>query len=325
MDRHDAKPRRPSLLADVESQRPTPGSQPARILADMERPTTRLRGRGTRSGRAWLIGGAGVALLALIAAWLGGSGTPGDAPVASALAETAPSEAVPAATATIVDESAAAPSDNPFEMATATATGGAAALVPAPATAPADGGATASDNPFASLDASGAPRARVRAASAPAAADAPRPASDGRTAPTTATTAARKPARADARRSEPDLLDTLMGNIQQTSTRELPVRDTRGMDRLVREATATSPSASRAVPLTPAATSAPTPPTATQPAAAATAGVAKAAHASAGPAISERQLRNLLDQCPTVSARAVPCRRSICRQYAPDDKRCMRR
>lgn len=177
MERQDAKPRRPSLMAG--GTQPPPAASPARILAEMEGPATAAPRSPSGRPRRWLlaVAAAGIALGAI--AWLwpatpsGGIANRGDSPAQ------APSAAAtdPAATAaTIIDEPLPAATSGTGESAPAMPTAAADAPGQAPVIAPSPFAAVAAarqaaprstDNPF---DGAGPPPRQERKRPAPAAA-----------------------------------------------------------------------------------------------------------------------------------------------------------
>lgn len=305
MYRHDAKPRRPSLMAGAEAQRPAPGQPPARILTDLgHQPAARQPRRSTHV-RAALAAGMGLLAIATLGWAL--LAPDGDVPfVEAAAAPTAVVEDAPSApsTATLVDEaprpSATATADNPFEVSTRPvladyadpdADPGAATLA---AAANAAAASTASANPFSAMEAP--PRAAGAGRTAASARVAPRPTTTGRNpAAPAARTASAPPAK------EAGLLQTLMENIQQPAE---PARDTRAMDRLARRLDR-APMTASAPAVSPGAE----------------------APASAEPApISPTAVRAELDRCPTGNnLRADWCRRRVCKRAGLDPWACGQR
>lgn len=349
MDRHDAKPRRPSLMAGAEAQRPAPGQPPARILADMDpTPATRKPRRPTRL-RAALVAGMGLLAIAAVG-WALVTPGDGDAVLATPVAPRAVVD-VPAepSTATLVEAPATinAPVSNPFESGAASAE----AAVDAPAVAAlADAAAataaaarpspppTETINPFSAMQATPARPAPLVGAPRPAPAGATRPAAAGPTAPATPRGAAPQASK------EPGLLQTLMDNIQQPSE---PARDTRGMDRLARRldrapmpeasaagaavvASAAVPARKRAPTAARAPAAVPTPALGTSNgtrAAAPVAAPAPATQTGTSPASTpeKQSLRAMLDRCPvSTSVQGQRCRRQMCERAGVDARRCLR-
>lgn len=308
MDRHDAKPRRPSLMAGAEAQRPAPGQPPARILTDLEHQPAARQPRRSTHVRAALVAGMGLLAIATLGWALLASD--GDMPLAedaaapTAVVEDAPSAPSAPSTATLVDEaprpSATAPADNPFETGTRPVLADSADPDADPvaatlaAAANAAAASTANANPFSAMEAP--PRATGAGRTAASARVAPRPTATGRNpAAPAARTASAPPAR------EAGLLQTLMENIQQPAE---PARDTRAMDRLARRLdrapmTASAPAAS---------------PRAEAP-------------ASGKPApMSPAAVRAELDRCPTGNnLRADWCRRRVCKRAGLDPWACGQR
>ena len=322
MDRHDAKPRRPSLMAGAEPQCPAPGARPARILADLTPAAAPRRSRRPVHGRAVLIGGLGLIALAAVGWTLIGSGNDLEPPPSEALPAITEQAAVDPSTATLVD---AAPSDgaaiaNPFENESGPQ---GASPDPAPATADAATGeartyviakSAVTANPFSSVNempARGKPGASVPGGPAPASV-APKQARP-RATPTPQSTpvTSRAPAPPRAAGGEAGLLQTLMDNIQQPVA---PARDTQAMDRLARRLDRTpmpepAPgvvAGSAAATATTSAHSSPTP--------------------TAGTTAPEKQsLRELLSQCPaSTTIQGQRCRRQMCGQAGVEPYRCMR-
>lgn len=348
MDRHDAKPRRPSLMAGAEPQHPAPGVQPARILADLPPAPAPRRPRRPRHVRAVLIGGLGLLAVAAVGWALVGSGNDIEPPPMAATSAVTEPPAPDPSTATLVD----APSTdgagvaNPFDsedVAQAsldTASTDSTAPVAGPAV-PVEPAAT--PNPFSSID---APSAHHRPGAAP-----PRPMPATEAAPkrvarptvtAQSTPAASRPASPRTAGREAGLLQTLMDNIQQPGE---PARDTRAMDRLARRldrtpmpesaptvvATAAAPARASSTTAKPAPSPAAnaTDAAATTPIAAAAVPAASArgsATAAAGGAAQQKlSLRALLDQCPASnSAQSQRCRRQMCARAGVDPRRCAR-
>ena len=312
MDRHDAKPRRPSLMAGAEPQRSAPGQPPARILADMEPAPVRRRARRSKHLRAALVGGLGL----LAATALGWALVHRDGEPETTDAVAAPVAQVPEApsTATLVEAApASAPVANPFagdagsddaSVQVPAVDAAAVAVVP-----PAPTGATATGNPFSAMEAT-PQRASPKATPAGAPARASRPATVASAAPVPASAPGARVAPSRSGASEAGLLQTLMDNIQQPSA---PARDTKAMDRLARR-----------LDRAPMPESAPATGTivATAPAAAArstTAGTAPAA------APQKQSLAAMLEQCPTSSSvQGQRCRRRMCERAGVNPRRCAR-
>ena len=210
MDRQDAKPSRPSLLAAAET-RPAPSSAPGRILADMQ--NLKPRRRRAAGARLRLV----VLAAALAAAgglwWLGMPGsdpsagasvaaaTPADTPM-GVQAIVAPHDDAPApSAAVIVDEASSAgisPNGSALSSLHADPTGD-------------------SHNPFASAPVGVPEVARAAVAAKPSrmVERVPATVNPARTATRIKSPAA--PAPAPARATEPDLLATLLGNINRAS------------------------------------------------------------------------------------------------------------
>lgn len=290
MDRHDAKPRRPSLLAGADTQRPAPGPPAARILADAAPVPARRRSRRPRHLRAALASTLALASVGALA-W---AIVMRDAPVARApesaqvaRAGAAQAESSPA----MLVEMPSAPRGpvlNPFdEPPSRSAAPAPVVSVPIPPSE-AQSRTTQAANPFRDIDTVATPIPE------------PRKPTD-RVAPASASP--RASASAQARRasppvaaSEPDLLQALMDNIQAPPA---PVRDTAAMDRLARQLDRTpmhAVAAETGAPATPSAASAP-----------------------------PQSLGALLEQCPAASQlQGQRCRRQLCERAGLDPRRCTR-
>ena len=211
MDRHDAKPRRPSLLAgapldaaSAEAARPSP----ARILAELPQATGPRRAWPHRRG-AWLAVTGLVAVCVVAGIGLVPDpvyATRGHAPTAATENAADPVDAIAqeqARAATIIEEPA--PTLRADDASASTPDGPATADEPLqPGDGKVDRSRPADTNPFAVAPGS-VPTTRARAP---------------RARPETVAT------------DEPDLLEILLGNIR--STRDSTVRDVDGMDALVR-------------------------------------------------------------------------------------------
>lgn len=292
MDRHDAKPRRPSLLAgapvdaaSAEAARPSS----ARILADMQ-PAAAARNPAPTRRRAWLAVAGVVVLAAVAGSWmLGDADRPQPRPaVQSAVLVERSDNAMPMA-ATIIEEP-----------------GPGAATAAGAATANADPDAATGTVAEASVAESDTPFAII---SGPAATARPAPAlsNDNPFATTTAVAtsapAKRPRARATASRTktdEPDLLAVLLGNIRAGD--EGKARDVEGLDALIRsmqteqDRTATrSPS-----------------------------GAAATDQANGRPLRTRsEQIQSNLRECPPPNtAKGIKCRQAICAVYAGRDPAC---
>lgn len=325
MDRHDAKPRRPSLLAGAESQQPVPGAQPARILADMPPTPEPRRPRRSSRMRAAVVAGLGLLAVTAVGWTLLAGGEPAGADDHEVAAVTMAADpatlADPASSATLVDMAPTGPAavSNPFEheaaaVETRPAAGdlsGPASIVAAPAPA------AVAANPFAAVEpvahgagTAAAPRTASTQTARPAARSAARP---GTTAKPRTKAAPTAPARAKA--EDADLLQTLMVNIQQPAE---PARDTQGMDRLARRLDRAPMAAKAPAPAPRTEPSAPAKPV-EKPAAAPAAKSTAATSSSA-------TLRAELEQCPTGNgARANGCRRRVCRRAGVDPWACTQR
>lgn len=347
MDRHDAKPRRPSLMAGAEPQQPAAGPQPARILADPQTTPARRRARGPAHLRAGVF--AGLAALALVA--VGWSVVSSRSAETDRLASAPQSSAAPMvgpSGATLIDDAPADPPlHNPFagspeDPSPVDVDGAMAGVASATGTTtgPAEGTpAVATSN------------ARIAANPFNAVEDAPSPATGARRVGLATPQPARaKPAAAPSRSAsarvsgssgraggpEPGLLETLMDNIQQPTD---PARDTRAMDRLARRldrapmpepdarpavvVASASPVKATAVPAASASVSA----AASNPGSAPLTGPAAASlPAGAGSKAPSRQsLRAMLDQCPSSpSAQGQRCRRQMCQRAGVDARVCLR-
>lgn len=285
MNRQDARPSRPSLLAGAPGQ-PVPAPTSARILADME---TRPPG-GNASARAlrrrwWLLGG--VVLLAALGLTLlrpGDGGTTGEFHALHATHTGDVADDLAPVAATIVDDLAPipareSPAHEPGEGAEPGVGGGPfgmlTAAVAAPTTvadAPApDGPAVATappgrSNPFAPNSAIPAPAAGANAASA-------------RRAP-----AARVP-------GEPALMSTLLRNIRAEGGPTAPSSE---LDSLVRDLEAGN-----------------------------RAGAASDASPAGVPRTRSQQIQQNLRECPPPNTAAgLKCRQAICAVYAGRDPAC---
>lgn len=210
MDRQDAKPHRPSLLA-AAAIRPTPAAAPGRILADMDNLKSRPRGRKP--------GGWRLPLLALLLLTVAAAGAywrfnaPTFKPYEAAAYRAAPEDSAGDATATAISAPTDAPAPEAAMIVSDTDAPGAPAAEPAAANArPAP---VAAVNPFATT----APTAAAVPGASVAMAPAAPPRASLRTtrlraaAPTPGNPAAIPP----RSRSEPDLLATLLGNIKRAN------------------------------------------------------------------------------------------------------------
>lgn len=206
MDRQDAKPSRPSLIAD---QRPAAAAAaPARILADMENRKPAAASPVARSPRMWLWVAAGVVAVAVLGWWaLAPDAAPARVASVATVADVA-DEPLPGA-ARIVDAAPANPAMPQMEPVSAAASQGGDPLAMLGAS-----DETPAADPFAAVvtsDSEPAPAARPAPARRPA-----RP----------------KPAPA-AGSGESDLLSTLLQNIE--SSKQTAAADAASLDELVRQ------------------------------------------------------------------------------------------
>ncbi len=293
MDRQDAKPRRPSLMAGAASGEPTPAASspsPARILSDMDggKPTT-LTARSTPLQRTLILSAAGIGVLGLLWWWQAGRSEPSRnvMPIASATVDAAPLEAIPDANngaATIIDESSSfyevgafadggetfGPQGDPLISPFATADS-ATAVTPS---AGSDASQSKADNPFAS-PVTGPVNKRAGAASASVSA---------RAAP-----AARASARPN--QGDSDLMSALLENIQTKGN-----ESGSGLDSLIEkmEAKEAKPATRRS----------------------------KTASATV-PQSRSQQIQSNLRECPPANtAKGLKCRQDICAVYAGRDPAC---
>lgn len=216
MDRQDAKPRRPSLMAGVPS--PAIGPSPARILADMDGGKTAAVSTGPAPRRKLLIlAAAAVSVFALLWWWQSGSGqtgfSPADAPMHPGSGTARMENDAGRGAATIIEETSPA--------------SGASALLGG-----ADGADTSAgeDDPLASPFAASAPALAI-ARSERANPFTPGQPARARTAATSASPAARaRTSEPGMRNDEPDLMATLLGNIK---TADAPPAS--GLDTLIQK------------------------------------------------------------------------------------------
>lgn len=344
MDRHDAKPRRPSLMAGAEPQRSAPGQPPARILADMEPAPVRRRARRSKHLRAALVGGLGLlAATALGWALVHRDGEPETtdavaAPVAQVDVPEAPS------TATLVEAApASAPVANPFAgdagSDDASVEGPAVDAAAVAVVPPAPTGATATGNPFSAMEAT-PQRASPKATPAGAPARASRPATVASAAPVPASAPGARVAPSRSGASEAGLLQTLMDNIQQPSA---PARDTKAMDRLARRLDRapmpeSAPATGTIVATAPAAAAKPAPAPgvaapdggadpAVSPGSPARSTAARSTATGTAPAAApqKQSLAAMLELCPTSSSvQGQRCRRQMCERAGVNPRRCAR-
>lgn len=307
MDRHDAKPRRPSLMAGAEPQRPASGAQPARILTDLTPAPAPRRSRRSRHGRAALIGGLGLIALAAVGWALMGTGNDIQPPPSEGVPAITQQAAVDPSTATLVDT---APSEgaaiaNPFEG-ESEAQGAPPGTLPAETAAVVPGAAPSAEpavtpNPFNSINEGpvrGKPGAGAQGVPT-AVATAPRRAPHRTAAATLQPAAANRSAPMVAPVREAGLLQTLLDNIQQPAE---PARDTQAMDRLARRLDR-----------------APMP----APAPAVGAAAAAPATTTGGTAPGKPSSRALQEQCPaTDSVRGQQCRRRMCERAGVEPHLC---
>jgi hypothetical protein len=221
--------------------------------------------------------------------------------------EQAPTEP---STATLVESApvADAPVTNPFEG-TAGADADADAMADVAPQVGESAGVVGATAAVASTTAPGVPKVATNPFNtmgnapqrAPAVAAAPRsvPVAPGPTPSVKATATAPRPA-APRKAGEPDLLQTLMQNIQQTPE---PPRDTQSMDRLARRLDRAPMPASTEANAAPGTV------------------VATAAKAPA----EKQSLRAMLDQCPSTSnTQARQCRKQMCQRAGVDPRHCVR-
>lgn len=283
MDRQDAKPRRPSLMAGAPSPVASAPS-PARILADMDggQPAP-LRARPLSKQRSLTLAAVVIGLLGSVLWWQSGSGNAADPgpPGTAGIVDVRPGEAFAsshAGAATIIDEPSPA-ADRAFAAGAENAGAGpdpndtdplaSPFAKPGPAPAASASGSPDHANPFSPAHAATAPGPAARAAPH----------------------AAARPGKAKTRNgNEPDLMATLLGNIKaQEGT------PASGLDSLIRKMeTEQTPVVARSDP-------------------------AAAAHHRS----RSQQIQNNLRECPPANtAKGLKCRQAICAVYAGRDPAC---
>lgn len=302
MDRQDAKPHRPSLLAGADN-RSNPSSNPssaaaatpARILSDME-------GRKPRAARPGLrrvslvIGLAGLALLAGYGLLAGRDAT-ADADT-HALPSTATRPAPLAApavetTAAIVDENVDEPMRNEIDDSSVIDAASVSTMENQSDDASGNGA-----NPFAVMSASHRPLTSAAASTTSAAATPAR--SLARTAPSRVAVPRQRTSRSiDAQAGsdeDTDLLATLLRNIEQSPATDPGVkRDTDALDALVRQVRAGEGASA----------------------------TGHARNAASSTPSHSRQIQSRLQACPPANTTAgLQCRQRICASHAGRDPAC---
>lgn len=279
MDRQDAKPRRPSLMAGVPS--PAIGPSPARILADMDGGKTAAVSTGPAPRRKLLIlAAAAVSVFALLWWWQSGNRqtgfSPADAPMRAGSGTAGIAADAGRGAATIIEEPSPGSGPN------------------APPNA-GDGSAfgEGADDPLASPFAASTPTAAALATARPDGANPFTPGEPARSRPPVATPPRAARARGTnpgARAGEPDLMATLLGNIQAAEAAPAS-----GLDTLIRKMESDEASV-----------------------------VAGRQNASTGiqPTRSQQIQSNLRECPPANTTKGLKCRQAICAVYAGRDPAC---